>query len=218
MPIVIFLLFLKEQKSKELWVIFLFTIYSFLNDCGLYFLKGQETAVQLLNLFTIVELGTFSYFFYIIFRFKYKKAILAIISGIFILFSSIYLYSFPAGEVSNIQSLPVTIEAFILITYALYYFYEQIERPQSFFIYQSPNFWIVLAILLYFTGTFFFFIYAESFNQEEVVAYSALNYAINATKNILFAIGFLIKSNHSNKSDNRFEFPKDIFRNDKKFL
>lgn len=110
------------------------------------------------------------------------------------LLSFFLLYKIPR-HAGTLASIPATIEAFMFILISIYFFFEQISKPQALFIYQTPAFWVVIGILLYFAGAFFIFIYADGMTDAEIQKYWVINYAFNATKNILFAIAFLMKNN-----------------------
>lgn len=92
----------------------------------------------------------------------------------------------------------------LIILFALAFFYFQLNKPDIPFIYSSPTFWIVTAILLYKAGTFFLFLYANTLDQSEKVNFFLINSAFYDLQNFLFAIAFFIpgvkKNKHSSKS------------------
>lgn len=93
----------------------------------------------------------------------------------------------------NFQSLIFSIENIIIIPFCVLYFYEQINKPDTFFIYLSKSFWIILGIIIYVTGTLFVFMYVDSLPKSEQYKYWIINLIFNTIKNILFAIGIAIK-------------------------
>lgn len=90
----------------------------------------------------------------------------------------------------------------------IYYFFDQLKQPNTFLIYSSINFWIIIAFLIYLSGTFFLFIYAESMlsNKEFLQQYIIINSSFALLKNILFSIAMLMKTNQNN---NLSIFPED---------
>lgn len=204
----LFLLYLKFQKEKALWVIFCYCIYGFLNDISLLYLQGASPSSFLLNIFTILEFSFLACFFYFSIQNKWFKKILPYLVVGFVTYNIIYLIITPEPELASMSSVPATVEAFLLISISIFFFFEQISKPQAFFIYQVPSFWIVIAVLLYFSGAFFIFIYAENFTNTELNKYWVINYALNATKNILFAIAFLMKSNNDQNPTLTNRFPE----------
>jgi hypothetical protein len=68
------------------------------------------------------------------------------------------------------------------------------KNPDSLFLYNSPHFWIVAALLLYFSGSFFAFIYAQNFSNSPEVAntFRTITKYLTFIQNILFLIAFII--------------------------
>lgn len=112
-------------------------------------------------------------------------------TGCAFVFLPIILYTV-RGDL-NFQSLIFSVENIIIITFCVLYFYEQINKPDTYFIYLAKNFWIVLGIIIYVTGTLFVFIYLDSLPPQEQDKYWVINLIFNTIKNILFAIGIFIK-------------------------
>lgn len=65
----------------------------------------------------------------------------------------------------------------------------------STFIYNSPVFWIVVALIVYYAGTFFPFIYAQSHMKEDtfVSDYDLIHDTLYTIKNIIFGLAMLMK-------------------------
>jgi hypothetical protein len=84
------------------------------------------------------------------------------------------------------------VESILIIILCLIYLYEQIDKPQNYFIYSSPNFWVILGFLSYMAGTLFLFIISNSLPWSERLKFWVINNICNIFKNILFSIAFLI--------------------------
>lgn len=102
------------------------------------------------------------------------------------------IFYFTEGNL-DFRSLIFSIENIIIIPFCVLYFYEQINKPDTYFIYLSKSFWIILGIIIYATGTLFVFIYIDSLPAEEQGKYWVINSIFNTVKNILFSIGICIK-------------------------
>src|SRR5688500_6594464 len=89
LPIVVFLIFIKNKIKMErpLWVILIYSAYSFLNNLkvAFNFLEGKNSLIYL-YIFTIVEYSLFAFFIYIILQKAYLKRALLICSILFIAF------------------------------------------------------------------------------------------------------------------------------------
>ena len=118
-------------------------------------------------------------------------------SGIgFFVFSLIY--SFSSGD-RNFDSLSASIESILIVAYCILYLFDQLNKPQVIFIYQDPNFWIVVGFMVYLCGTLFLFIEANNLEQETRDNFWKINLFATIVKNILFAIAF-----STTKSDSIF--------------
>lgn len=100
----------------------------------------------------------------------------------------------------------VAIIAITVIVYSIFYFYEQLTKPtigNQLFLYNTPSFWIVIAFLIYFSGTFFLYIYSQnkdlSTDNDFKTQYAIINSIFILLENILLGIAMLVK----NKTETR---------------
>lgn len=92
---------------------------------------------------------------------------------------------------SSVYNGSITI---LIIFFALVFFYQQLKRPDNPFVYASPVFWIISAILIYKAGTFFLFLYGNTLEQSEKENFFIINSFFYIVENVLFAVAFLIRS------------------------
>lgn len=152
--------------------------------------QDEELAVLIIILFTVLEVLFFSYFIYLNLKTPVLKR-LVLWTAVAFVFLPIVFYLIRGNL--NFRSLIFSIENIIIIPFCVLYFYEQINKPDTYFIYLSKSFWIILGIIIYMTGTLFVFIYIDSLPLEEQDKYWIINLIFNTIKNILFAIGICIK-------------------------
>jgi hypothetical protein len=108
----------------------------------------------------------------------------------------------------SFDSLSASVEAILIVTYSVFYLFDQMNKPQVLFIYQEPNFWFVVGFILYLSGTLFLFIQASHLDREIRENFWKINHFLNITKNILFAIAFSTKKSKTlqyNSSENQFD-------------
>ena len=145
------------------------------------------------DIFTIVEFGLFSLFFtYIINEAKIKK-IISLVFIVFIIFNVVdYFFLRKEGA---FNSTNVGVAAVLIISMCIYYFYYQLKKPDTFLIYNTQNFWIIIAFLIYVSGTFFLYLMAENMIEEKTFAkqYKMINSSFIILKNIFLFIAMLIK-------------------------
>ena len=68
------------------------------------------------------------------------------------------------------------VEAILIISMCIYYFYDQLKETNTLLIYTTQNFWIIIAFLIYLSGTFFLYIYAENMIERQSLSKSIYNY------------------------------------------
>lgn len=84
-----------------------------------------------------------------------------------------------------------TFEALLMLCLCVVAFYNFYTKEEDIFIEKSPEFWIVIGILFYFSGAFFSFLFStDILSKPPERLYSwVLHNISNLLKNILFAIG-----------------------------
>jgi hypothetical protein len=194
LPLFTFLFFIKRNKNFQTRVIFFYCLYAFFNDLLLQFAPTTALISILLSVFTVVEFTFFSIVLYtLIVNSAIKKAIV-LISFLFII-SCIFIY-FTSSN-SPFDAIAASLEAVIIITFTIYYLYEQNNKPEITFIYLSYTFWITFAFLIYLSGTFFLFIQSSSLPEETISNFWGINLVCNILKNILFAVAFSMQKTDS---------------------
>lgn len=122
-------------------------------------------------------------------------------------FFAFAIYYFFTDKNNTFDSLPASIESILIVAYSIFYLFDQMNKPQVIFIYQEPNFWFVVAFIIYFSGTLFLFIQAKNLTMEVRDNFWKINLFSNIIKNILFAIAFSTKKskNLQQTMENPFE-------------
>lgn len=196
-PIVLFVLFQPKKYDKALLVILFYCLYSFCNDKLLEYLIAHESNVSYnlsfiaLSLFTIVEFSCFGFFiFFSIYNQKLKNLSLASIP--LFIFIAIFLYYISISQKKSIDSYSITIEYILSIVLTLLYFFEEMKKPKTTFIYSTYNFWVIVGILMYSAGTFFLFMYASDLFNEDWENWSIVNFIFTIFKNFLFSVGIIV--------------------------
>ncbi len=99
-----------------------------------------------INLFTVLEILIFSFFFYSIFQSKFVRQAIITVCGLFLLwFFYLWIYK---GQMNIISDLPTVFETFFFISLCLFYFYELFKHPPTVRLVQSSTFWAVTGIFL----------------------------------------------------------------------
>ncbi|WP_130543271.1 hypothetical protein [Pseudobacter ginsenosidimutans] len=102
-------------------------------------------------------------------------------------------------------------EYLLLIIFCLFYFFKEINQPESVFIYSSYTFWVIVGILIYSTGTFFFFTYSRNLSDEEWAKWSVINYIFTIIKNILFGIAVIMPKKNDTLQSQEKHYRDQLF-------
>jgi hypothetical protein len=195
-PIIFFLVFFQRNREIILWVIFLYTVISFCTDLSYLILhKYQIAKFYIFSSFTIFEYSLFTIFFYLNLKSNRTKKFILVFSCVFFLFG---IYSMIKSTNHKFDSLPASIESVLIISYCIFFLYEQLRSPEnSFVIYSSKEFWITIAIFIFVAATLFLFISTAYISEDERHAYWPINYIANIIKNLLLTIALILKGEKS---------------------
>lgn len=155
---------------------------------------------MLYDLFNVVELALFFLFIRQIFRTKKVVRYLPFVFIAFVCFGIIDYVFLRQSETFN--SKIAGAENILIIILCLYYFYEKLQETNSLLIYSTLNFWVIIALLIYSSGTFFLYLYAESTlkDKEFQDIYITINSSFVLLKNILLSIAMLKKPENLQQS------------------
>ena len=144
------------------------------------------------DVFTTLELACFLLFIKQIIKNKLVKYL----PLLFILFSIFNIVDyFLLRNDATFNSIASGVESILIIIFCLYYFYEQLREANTLLIYTTHHFWIIIGFLIFFSGTFFLYLYSENFLKVKVFRdqYVIINSVFYLLKNILFSIAMLMK-------------------------
>ena len=158
---------------------------------------------------TFYEYSFFTYFIWANINNRKFKGIILILSIAFFLFLLIF---YATAKFDRLDSFPIGVESILVLVYSSYFFYEQINNPNQLFIYNEYPFWIATGIMIYLSGTFFIYIFANQIPKNEVALYWSFTYIFLAIMNILFSVGMLIiglnpkKKHHTKPNANHHHY------------
>lgn len=190
LPIISFIIFCNKKATKELWVIFIYSICSLGFD---FYLSTSMWAYEhrflIWNIFAIVEYFLITYFFYIIIDSRLIKFLI-------IVFSFFYLIIFIFYSKSNKEQFNSIMSAFgsvIILTLSLCFFIIAL-KPTNIPVINifTPKFIIVIALLLYVASTLFLYIIANKLSEKEMLQYWSINAYSSILTSLIFSIAFIV--------------------------
>lgn len=141
------------------------------------------------RVFTFVEYSLITIFFYTTIKSKLFKTIIKSISILFIAYS---LYDMFNSNWKSFDSVPSGISAIILIAFCVFALFEKINTTENLFIYSDLSFWIIVALLFYFAGTFFIFLFATgNLNDTRYEStFKLMNNGFSILRNLILMLAF----------------------------
>ena len=183
-----------KKRETGLFFIFYCVLYSLLADLIInpVIRSTSGNAFIPLRIYTIVEFTLVALFLKTVIKsVKVKKGI-QISIFLFVIYAIIDLY---ISKSVSFDSIPSGVSCILTLLFSIYYLYEQIRDPNNLFLYSSPHFWIVVGLIIYFSGTFFVYIFSQSNydNPEFKASFTVINASFIILRNLLFSIAFIIK-------------------------
>ena len=186
-------------------MIFFYVLTSFISN----FLLGafQKNAFEIISVYALVEYSFFSIFFYLCIRNKKFKKLILLIYAVSLGFE-IFLFYLPK---SNFDFWAPLITAILIVIYSVFFFYEQVNSPETLFIYQSYKFWIVVGCIIYLSGTLFLFLYTSDLKDKQKNILWNINVVFEIIKNIFFSIAFIMAKDNKRNMISEDDYDTNMF-------
>lgn len=153
----------------------------------------KHSNAELFRTYTLLEFVLLTLYFRTLFYKKTVKRLFLLAVLLFGLIDIICTQFLQPGDAFD--SYASAIESFFMISFSLCYFYKVFTEAVIARLEKDSSFWIVSAILLYFAGNLFLFLCSDNTLvsiREYFLKYWSINFILNATFNILLAIGLWI--------------------------
>jgi hypothetical protein len=190
LPLILFFVFYKRiYKIVELRVVFFYVLASFFANILLS--SFQNNASLIFNIFEIIEYLFFSAFFYFCIRNKNLKKLIVTVSLLVLVIELFFLYP----QKPKFDFWVTLTTAILILIYCIFFFYEEMNFPQTLLIYQSYNFWIAAGCIIYLAGTLFLFLYTADIKDKQNNSLWNIDIVFEIIKNVFFSIAFIIGKN-----------------------
>lgn len=202
-PALVFLFLSKKIRHEARVIIILvysLTIFSLLFSYD--YLPRAITRYWYQIIFTSVEYLSFASFFGLSILNKPFRKVIVVLSIAFVIFQILFTFS---SKFSPVDSVPIAIESILVFLYCFYFLFQEFKREDDKLIVRNPVFWIMIGMVFYIAGSFFFNILANHFTKEDYKNYWFYSYLFDILKNILLALG-MIFFNKENKLGTKKDF------------
>ena len=202
LPIIILGFFFKNIKNRKvIWILCSYLLFDFIINFSLLYFIPPRFHNTTYPVFTFVESLFFSIFFYSIIKRPSLKKLIIALTVVFLTSLSSYFYYvyFIQKAPVALDSIPIGIETLLVFLFSFLYFFEQMNDTSNLFIYNQASFWGVLGILLYLSGSFFIYIFANEITIKELSKYWIITNISSVIKNVFFAIAIFLEARQSLK-------------------
>jgi hypothetical protein len=79
-----------------------------------------------------------------------------------------------------------------MLIYSAYFLYELLNNQHHLFINEDYRFWMVLAIMIYLSGSFFIYLLANQIPNAQLKRYWMFTDVFYTLKNLFFLIGIIV--------------------------
>lgn len=201
-----------SRKKKEIGLSYIFTClcYSIVADLFISQILSKLSDNEFLSfrIYTIIEFILISLFLKTVINNPFIKKVINYLIIAFLIYA---LFDLFYSKSESFDSIPTGVSCIIILAFSIYYLYEQINSPNNLFLYSTSHFWIIVALIIYFSGTFFVYIYTQNnYNDPSFKSsFTIINASFVIIKNLLFSIAFIIKPGKEEK--NRLTTRKPAF-------
>lgn len=179
---------------------------------GIFHIQKQQKALKILSAFAVFCAVTEIVNLVIVMKYKINvfplhHAYTVIEFSVALLISSIVLYPTKNGRrrhlfifafvlsisvidllffesLNKLNSIPRVIEGLTMIAISIFFFYKIFNAKESIDLLKSPYFWLYTAWLIYFSGTFFLFVY--SYKTGMTITYPVIHSVLYIILNLVY--------------------------------
>lgn len=192
LPFLLFLLLIRKLYTElPLWIIFVYTSFCLFVDFSVEFFGLKGSILKYVNSsFTFVEFLAFAIFILLNIQRKLARKIILIATMGFVVFLGFYF--FLSTPNSRIDSIPIGIETVLILMFSFYLLFELMNTVKDHFINYNYKFWVVIGMVIYLSGSFFIYLFANDLAAGEGAKFDILLSFFYILKNIFFAIAIIL--------------------------
>lgn len=206
-PIIIGIFTLNKQQYTNLRLILIYClIYIVFEIFGWYYALNHLQNHFLFNILSYIDIIFWGFFYYsILDKTVTKRVTIFLVTVTLIL--TLWSHFGTGRDFNRMDSFALSVGSISLIAMSLLFFYQLLNSLEIRNIFIYPFFWINVAVLIYFSGSFFSFIFAEyiAFSHDKsITQYMGISAILLFFHRIFLAIGLWfsktpIQSNLSSK-------------------
>lgn len=148
------------------------------------------------GLITFFEYALFSLFFFRTLNSLQIRRTIVILSVIFLAFLLVHINM---ARMERIDSVPIGVETVLILFYACCFLFEQLNDQRILFVYSRYQFWVAIGCMLYLSGSFFVYIFANQIPRSDLLRFWSVIDVCLVVKNLCFTLALLLFINQQRK-------------------
>ena len=177
-------------KTPEKFWLALVTVSAVIEIIARFHPKNHHSNHYIYNIYTVIEFCLISFFFIKIIS---QPKLVLIIKIFIILFLGVTAFDLISNGYESMGNLSTTTESILFILYSSSFFYLLMKNPIHVNVLAIPAFWLNAAVMLYFSGNLFLFIfsnYLELHSEKVLVELFTVHSILNILSYSLISIAF----------------------------
>jgi hypothetical protein len=189
----------KYKELRNLKFLFFFICGGVVTETGLKILKsiGYRNNLVLTHFYAIASFVLLAIFFQKVFSGYIKRIWFKSLIFFFLILCFVQLLFFQS--INDFPSLQFSVLALVMVAFSILYFHKVMVEAKIVHLSKEPLIWINAAILVYYTGSLFYYILFNLFLDQLIdFFFTTMRYyfpALNALFYVLIAVGFWKTSN-----------------------
>jgi hypothetical protein len=177
--------------NSGLRIVFAFLLLSIISDLisTAIYLSGNIPSLWL-NIYTIPESIIFGVFYYWLFKNSRSNQLLLVATALVIGISAIIILIFIEPLTPLLNTMSLGLEATIFIFVSVGYFYVMLNKMEFDNPFNNPIFWMNAGVLIYFSGSFFSFMFSAVKYPQLGLGIWVIHNAVHIIFVLFILIGF----------------------------
>lgn len=187
-PISLALIYFKSLDAPLRVLILLLLVSGITDIINAYLYSKTISNMGVMNVYTLLELGLYSIYYTI--NLADYRGVKHISRSLVLIFVLTIFFTVTSDFNEKINTITLTIESLTIIFMSLIYFDKMLKSMRLPKIWQDPYFWINSAILIYFSGSFFVFIFVDFVDIKSSFNLWHIHSIVHFIFNIVLTVGF----------------------------
>lgn len=181
-PLVVGLFKLQQMSRSEKYWLYLMGVSLLVEIAGVFLIERYANNQYIYHVYTILEFTLISLFYAGVVQ---SRAFSWVIKGLILLFGGVVFFDNYFNGYTSMDNISTATESIVFLLYANILFFSLLKRPVYLNVAATPVFWLNSAVMLYFAGNLFIFIFSNYLETNSPKIFVQI-WGIHSVLNIIF--------------------------------